>query len=85
VQRAKTLAPRSHYAYLAQAQIFEKMKEPGKAIEAVKKAIELNPQDQNCKLALGRILERGGPAFNAINGKSGTSGSIAGKTPKVSM
>ena len=81
VQRAKNLAPRSHYAYLAEAQIFEKTKQPGKAIEAVKKAIELNPQDQNCKLALGRILERG-TAFNAGNAKSGGSGSIAAKAAK---
>lgn len=81
VQRAKNLAPRSHYAYLAEAQIFEKTKQPGKAIEAVKKAIELNPQDQNCKLALGRILERG-TAFNAGNAKTSGSGSIAAKSAK---
>ena len=66
---------------VATGELFATTGERGKAIEAVKKAIELNPQDQNCKLALGRILERG-TAFNAGNAKSGGSGSIAAKAAK---
>lgn len=85
IQKAKALAPRSHYAYLAEAQIYEKNKQPGKAIEAVKKAIELKPQDQNCKLALSRILERGGPALNALNAKNEGTGSLAAKVGKTQM
>lgn len=58
VESAKTLAPKSQYVYLTKAEILEEMKEPGLATEAVKKAIEINPHDQSCQVALRRIINR---------------------------
>lgn len=57
--RAKKMAAQNHYVYLTEARILEKAQKPGAAIEAVKKAIEISPQDRECKLALSRIISRG--------------------------
>lgn len=58
VESAKNLAPKSQYVYLTKAEILEEMKEPGLATEALKKAIEINPHDQSCQVALRRIINR---------------------------
>lgn len=58
VESAKNLAPKSQYVYLTKAEILEELKEPGLATEAVKKAIEINPHDQSCQVALRRIINR---------------------------
>lgn len=57
-EKAGQLAPSSHYVYLSLASIYDGMKEPGKAIAAVRKAIEMSPRDPGCQAALTEIINR---------------------------
>ncbi len=61
IDKVISLDPNNHYAYLAKARIYEGLKEPGKAIESVRKAMQLAPQDPGCKAAMSELLVKSMP------------------------
>jgi len=46
---------------LAKARIYEALKEPGKAIECIRKAMQIAPNDNNCKAAMSELLIKSMP------------------------
>lgn len=61
IDKVISLDPRNHYAYLAKARVYEALKEPGKAIESIRKAMQLAPNDANCKAAMSELLIKSMP------------------------
>jgi tetratricopeptide (TPR) repeat protein len=61
IDKVISLDARNHYAYLAKARIYEALKEPGKAIECIRKAMQLAPNDANCKAAMSELLIKSMP------------------------
>ena len=56
--KARELAPRSHYVYLSKAEIYEDMKDPGNALASLRKALQVNPHDKSAQQSLSRIISR---------------------------
>ncbi len=61
IDKVIAIDPDNHYAYLAKGRIYEALKEPGKAIECLKKAMQLAPGDANCKAAMSELLVKSMP------------------------
>lgn len=56
-QTAVSLGPENHYAYLALGDVYEKLEEKGKAVDAYKRAIRINPRDNASRAALAKLLQ----------------------------
>lgn len=54
--------PNNQYAYLAMAKIHKSNKEPGKALQCLRKAVSIAPRDTTCRAALADFL---GEALNS--------------------
>ncbi len=67
IDKVISLDPNNHYAYLAKARIYEAMKEPGKAIESLRKAMQLAPQDPACKAAMSELLVKSMPRTASLD------------------
>ncbi len=61
IDKVISLDSHNHYAYLAKARIYDAMKEPGKAIECIRKAMQIAPNDANCKAAMSELLIKSMP------------------------
>lgn len=61
IDKVISLDVRNHYAYLAKARVYEALKEPGKAIECIRKAMQIAPNDTNCKAAMSELLIKSMP------------------------
>jgi tetratricopeptide (TPR) repeat protein len=61
IDKVISIDAHNHYAYLAKARIYEALKEPGKAIECIRKAMQIAPNDNNCKAAMSELLIKSMP------------------------
>lgn len=61
IDKVISIDAHNHYAYLAKARIYEALKEPGKAIECIRKAMQIAPNDNNCKAAMSELLIKSVP------------------------
>lgn len=61
IDKVISLDAHNHYAYLAKARVYEALKEPGKAIECIRKAMQIAPNDNNCKAAMSELLIKSMP------------------------
>lgn len=55
--KAVAIAPENHYAFLSLGDVYEKLEEKGLALEAYKRAIQINPRDSASRAALAKLLQ----------------------------
>ncbi|MDZ4832178.1 MAG: tetratricopeptide repeat protein [Candidatus Melainabacteria bacterium] len=55
--KAVAIAPENHYAFLSLGDVYEKLEEKGRAVEAYKRAIQINPRDSASRAALVKLLQ----------------------------